>query len=401
MRWPEIKGVRVWKSPSRSLSNLSSAIGRVFFKPRTLKNIPYIVLFAVPETFSFPEDFVVAKFEGLELCYTIKSSSSMELIAVWHDEDHFRVHGDLLLRKLNLEQPIASGLLAQVLRPPESFWAKYSWKEWLIGAAALLGAVSALHVHFADLFDPPEVKVAFTDTAPLDVPANTHFSAQISVLNEDAYASTKITNLEAWTICSTEQTAISPNVTDPPEIAPTQSVTVRLDGESPPYKGAGAPRECGLSVRTVARTGLIPRLVQAPQYFSAQKPVRVWPTRIGWSALSINQASTSRSVTRGVLSQFMLYPGASYSAGAKGYIIVTSAISEDVEISLGGEVDKVGVPIDSQVTPQQLLTRRVDFQTKPLTSFRLYPVSVGLRSRISLPVDRWRDLIAHSEVFVE
>lgn len=352
----------------------------------------------VPDSFTFPEDFRTEEFEGLELCYVLLSpSKSKELVVMWDDEAHCQVHHDSLRRKLSLPQPTAAGFLADIAQPKESLWTRYSWKEWLIGAAALLGAISALHAHFAYVFDAPDVKVAFADTATLDVDEDSAFNVQISVLNDDAYTATEVNAVNAFAKCSDGPTIpVIPNESALPLIAPAQSASLRLDGMSPHHGSFGLPGDCNLVVSVSARTGFL----RGKNSFSASKVLRVWPIGIGWSNLSLADTVERSAPTRFLQAKVTIYPGKSYDQGANGSIYVTSTVDEDVVISMGGKIDKIN-PLSSLPSRDGLVIHTLEFQTKPLDKFRSYPLSIGLTSRTAISLDRWRQLLQQSEFHVQ
>ena len=287
------------------------------------------------------------------------------------------------------------------MQPKENLWTRYNWKELLVGAAAVIAAISFLHSHFADLFDPADAKVIFADMAPVDVNENSAFNSQIFVLNEDTYAATKVTNVEASAKCPDDAINMTPNAANPPVIAPAQQVSIRLDGVAPRHRNSGVFDECDLSVRVSARTGLVPGFVTGPASFSSAKVVRVWPTRISWSELtasSVNRPSTNP--TRYLQAKFTIYPGIGYAAGAKGSITVTSAVSEDVQVMTGREIEKL-VPLPVSPPSQQLLIHKFDFQTRALERFQPLSVSIGLVAKSPISSTRWQEIVKQSEVNVQ
>jgi hypothetical protein len=373
------------------------AVTSVFRKSRTSKSIPYLVSVSMPITFTFPKDFKIDEFDGLELCYVLSTpSKSKELVVMWEDETHYRVHHDSLERCLSLSRPASTGFLADVVQPKESLWTRYSWKEWLLGAAALLGAISVLHAHFADVFDAPDVKLAFADTAALDVDEDGAFNVQMSVLNGDAYTATNVNAVKASAKCPDGTTIpVIPNVSTLPPILPAQSASIRLDGASPHHGSYGLPGDCTLLVSVSARTGYLRR----NDSFSASKTLRIWPIGIGWSSLS------SEPVERSAPMQFLqakliLYPGKPYDQGAKGSFSVKSTVDEDIVISMGRLVEKIN-PLSSLPSRDNLVIHTLEFQTRPLEKFRAYPLLIGLRSRTAISMDRWRQLLQQSEFHVQ
>jgi hypothetical protein len=370
----------------------------VFRKTRAPKSIPYLVIVDVPTSFTFPQDFKIDEFDGLQLCYIVSSPPhSKELVVMWEDEAHYRVHHDALERDLSLPQPRAAGFLAYVVQPKESLWTRYSWKEWLLGTVALLGAFSALHAHFADLFDGPDVRVAFADTATLDVNEDSAFNAQIAVLNEDSYAATKVNAVDAGVKCADGALVpVTPNASTLPLIAPAQSASIRLDGASPHQGSVGRPRECDFVVSVSARTGFL----RGKGLFSSSKLLRVWPIGIGWSKVSLAEAVERSAPTQFLQVTITIYPGKSYDQGAKGSLFVTSIVDENVVISMGGPVDKIN-PLSSRPSLDRRVIHTLEFQTRPLEKFRSYPLSIGLTSRTAISLDRWRQLLQGSEFHIQ
>jgi hypothetical protein len=374
----------------------------VFRKTRVPKSIPYLAILDIPTSFTFPKDFRIDEFKGLQLCYIVSlPPKSKQLIVMWEDEPHYRLYHDSLRNKLSLLSPIAAGFVAEVVQAKETLWTWYSWKELLIGAAAVVAAISFLHSHFADLFDPADAKVVFADMAPVDVNENSAFNSQILVLNEDTYASTKVTNVEASANCPAGAVTVTPNAANPPVIAPAQQVSIRLDGVAPRRRSSGAFDECDLSVRVFARTGIVPGFLTGPGSFSSVKVVRVWPTRISWSGLTVSTTNQSNTnPTRYLQARFTIYPGIGYAAGAKGSIAVTSSVDENVEVTTGREIEKL-IPLPVSPASHQSLIHKFDFQTRSLERFQPLPVSVGLVAKSPISSKRWQEVVQQSEVNVQ
>jgi hypothetical protein len=368
---------------------------------RSTESIPYSAIFSVPFLFELPKDFQIEEFEGLELCYILSSpSKAKELVVVWKDEAHYRVHQDSLRCNLALPSPSYAGFLADIVQPTESFWNRYPLKDWFLVAAALLGALTVLQTHFADLFDSPDVKVVFADTAAVDVNDNAPFSAQISVLNEDAYAQAKVTDIKASAHCPTgANVTLTPNEPNPPIIGPAQQISLRLDGVAP-HRGSNPVEECNLTVNIAARAGKVPGLIWGPKPFSSGKLVRLWPTRVSWSALSsTNALSGNASLGKYLQTEFTIYPGINHPLGATGSISVTSKVDEAVQVSAGRDVEKV-IPLPVSPASGGFVIHKFDFQTRSLDKFQTYRISIGLVSETPINSERWRDIVQRVEVFV-
>ncbi len=277
--------------PCLGNSSFSQAGGGLFksFRNNPLPGptIPYSATFPLCAGFRIPTDFQMARYPGLELVALVcEPSGTKKLVSYWTDESHYRVHVDSLQRDFSLPAPDAAGFLTNLHTRKEHFWKRYSWKEWIVGAAALFGAVSALHNNVADLFDPPNVQVAFVDSSPMDVNSKIAFSSQITILNDSAYASTRISGIAATAKCESDGKSIvfRPDVSTIPLVAAGQSAQLKINGALP---GAtpkpGPPDICSLEVAISAHTGFF----RGTGLAKAAKQVRVWPTQLGWSKLTL------------------------------------------------------------------------------------------------------------------
>jgi hypothetical protein len=95
-----------------------------------------------------------------------------------------------------------------------------------------------------------------------------------------------------------------------------------------------------------------------------------------------------------------IYPGKPYDQGAKGSFSVKSTVDEDIVISMGRLVEKIN-PLSSLPSRDNLVIHTLEFQTRPLEKFRAYPLLIGLRSRTTISMDRWRQLLQQSEFHVQ
>jgi hypothetical protein len=385
--------------PYHPRSHVGRIISGILRKPSASPSIPYLSISRVASTFAVPKDFDLADFEGLEMCCILSpTTSSKELVSMWCDEAHYHLHHASLRHKLALELPTTSGFLSGVVQHKEGLWKRYRWYDWLIGLVALFGALTALHAYFANMFDAPQVNVAFADTAAVDVDEDTGFNVQISLLNEDAYSATKVESVKAFGKCADRaDISLTPNASNLPMIGSAQSASIRLDGMSVHHGSVGPPIDCNLVVSVSARTGFL----RSEGSFSASKMLRVWTTGIGWGNLKLPDPSNGVvERSRSLPARVTIYPGRAYDQGAQGSLQVRSILDENVVISLGRQFDKVN-PLSSLPSRDNEVINAVDFQTRPLDKFRPYVLSFGLTSKSALSADRWREILARSEFHVQ
>ena len=179
--------------PAAKPASISKVLSAVFRKSRASETIPYVASFAVPANFVLPKDFEVSRYQGLKLCLCIAGRAGHErVVCHWQDESHFHAYAHSFQVDLGLPHPDVSGFVTRVQTQKESLWQRYSWKEWVVGVAALFGAFSALHGYFANAFDRPDVDLVFVESSPINVVASAPFSSQMMIVNNSAYTPTRV-----------------------------------------------------------------------------------------------------------------------------------------------------------------------------------------------------------------
>jgi hypothetical protein len=91
-----------------------------------------------------------------------------------------------------------------------------------------------------------------------------------------------------------------------------------------------------------------------------------------------------------------IYSGIIASRGATGSATVSSLISENVQITVQDQTEKLP---DSP--PGNSVTRKVRFRTPPLDRFKEHPITVTLESKKPLNGNRWKAILERVEVAVE
>jgi hypothetical protein len=391
--------VSVVGQPAARPASISKALSAVFRKSRASETIPYVASFAVPANFVLPRDFEISRYQGLKLCLCIASRAGHErVVCHWQDESHFHAYAHSFQLDLGLSQPEISGFVTRVQTQKERFWQRYSWKEWVVGAAALFGAFSALHGYFANAFDRPDVDLAFVESSPIDVAASAHFSSQIMIVNNSAYTPTRIEVTKAFALPKAGGSPVSlhPSFVKLPLIPAGQSAPLQVDGLAPETAQKRGPLEAyNLEITVSARTGFFWG-ASAAKCLSPRE-LRVWFPEIGWSDLKPAAVPNTDQPSDFFRATMVIYPGHGYKGGASGYVIVSSAPDEDVTVQVIGEKEEELPPSP----PGASVTHKVNFRTGALEQFQQYPLFVTLESRKKISRQRWNELLRQVEIYAE
>jgi len=379
--------VSVVEQPAAKAASASKVLPPVLGKSRTPEAIPYVATFAVSPGFDLPKGFEMSRYQGLKLCFRITDPAGQEkLVCHWEDESHFLAHARSFQFELGLPQPDVAGFVTRVKTQEERFWRKYSWKEWVVGAAALFGAFSALHGYFANAFDRPDVDVVFVDSRPINVVAFAPFNTEMTIVNKSAYTPTRVEVAKAFALPVTGGNSVSlqPNLQKLPLIPAGQSALLQVDGLAPETtQRHGPPDSYNLELTVSARTGFFWGAREAKNL--RVRELRVWPSGIGWGKPRPIAIADARQPVDFIRASVSIYPGRGYPGGVDGYVIVSSAADEDVVVRVIADRTEELPPSP----PGDSVTHKVNFHTGALEKFLPYPLAVTLESKRNLTRKRW------------
>jgi hypothetical protein len=358
-----------------------------------------VASFAVPANFVLPKDFEISRYQGLKLCLCIAGRAGHErVVCHWQDESHFHANSHSFQVDLGLSHPEVSGFVTRVQTQKERFWQRYSWKEWVVGAAALFGAFSVLHGYFANAFDRPDVDLVFVESSPINVVASAPFSSQMTIVNDSAYTPTRVEVTKALALPKAGGSSVSlhPSLVKLPLIPAGQSAPLQVDGLAPETaQKRGPPDAYNLEITVSARTGFFWG-ASAAKCLSPRE-LRVWFPEIGWSKLKPTAAPDTDQPSDFLRATMFIYPGRAYKGGASGYVIVSSASDENVTVQVIGEKEEELPPSP----PGDSVTHKVNFHTGALEQFQPYPLVVTLESKKKISRQRWNELLQQVEIYAE
>jgi hypothetical protein len=370
-------------------SRLAKTVVRAFRRHISSPSIPYVATFTVSAGFRLSPDFAVKRYPGLKVCHIVRGpAGSDKLFAYWDDQRHFDLHKAGFAGDNCLPSPETAGAIADLHLPRESFLRWLVSKDWILGAAALVAAVTLLHGSVASLVDPPDAQVTFGDLAPIDVASGQPINVPVSVLNQSAYAPARILNVESQANSGDRARPIPliPDLSNVPLIAAGQTTKVQVSGTAPVVADHLPRQDYEIGVAVTVRTGYLRgRGVARPP-----APLRlfVWPGDVGWGIFGRVGQATSASLCRFTVD---LYTGRPYEKGWDGQVKVKSLPTEVTHLRFNEELKTEELPV-SPPNKNGEVTRVVYFHTPALEKFKAYKFAVTLESPVQLAPGRWEQL---------
>jgi hypothetical protein len=269
-------------------------------------------------TFQFPDDFKANKFPGLVFCGVIRNSESSQVQSCWKNRSCCDTYEPLFRAELSLSEPNWAGAVAQFETPQRPWWRRHSISlgKFLLGLAALFGALSAVRDHFADLLAPPDVALYIAESAPVEYAAGSRLALPVKILNLERFGRATV-NLNGALL----RLKANPSVTVPlqfdtpgvPQLAPGQAVEAHLLGEAPTVQPGVDPQDYELELTVRATGGLFlgSRLVPFKK-----RTFKVWSS-LAWKVTL--QVPTQNQQVAYV--DVAIYPGRPFS-GARGYVLL-------------------------------------------------------------------------------
>jgi hypothetical protein len=347
--------------------------------------VPYTVTFPVDKSFQLPADFPFADYPGLNLLHTVNGDDHI-LISYWRSRDYYEANGGKIRNALNLSCAEHAGLVSDVKAPKKRFWAKWSAKDIIVGAAGVVSAFAVLNVFFANAFAPPDLQVAFAEVQPVDVTPGMPVTVTSTVLN-GSLAESRILEISGEAKRPGEKTALrlNPDLSSYPSLAAGQSVTFKLSCIAPPRKTViGPPEILDMTMRVSAKAGHL----QGKASFSSAsaRQMQIWSPRLGWGKPSLNGDNQSPKFKHLTAT---IYLGKSYPQGVNGTVDVTSLPNEIDTLHVR---DQTGDVYQSPVT--STVTRTVDFHTPALERFVKYAISIDILATKELAPSRWNEIVS-------
>ena len=135
----------------------------------------FVKKYTVDCSFSFPKDFSFSE-NGILFAESIKNGEITSLFLYWSSEHRADVLEAKVKASLHFEAGEVVGSIVQVATPQKSTWLENppKWGRWVITAAAIFGALSAIQTYFTTLFGRPHVVIFASDRAS----SNFHFGYQ-------------------------------------------------------------------------------------------------------------------------------------------------------------------------------------------------------------------------------
>ena len=162
----------------------------------------YKTEFPVAEDYVLPEDLEVGKIGGLVLAYVCRpvgaapsGKSASRVVTYWRSRELFVVNRGSFFRACSLEAPPAegAGLLSDVKTTRISFFKRFPVYALVLGVAAFVGALEAIHNRYGLFFGSPDAHVIFDKALPIHLLENKKGRISVLVHNQSRVVGAEVT----------------------------------------------------------------------------------------------------------------------------------------------------------------------------------------------------------------
>jgi hypothetical protein len=150
--------------------------------PAGASAMPYFAVYELAGAATAPH---LEDFAGLELVHRIQTESppAERLVTYWRSRDHWSAQDEKLRRALAASEPVLSGSACDAAARPKPFWRRLHLQTWVLGFAALLGALDAIGNHYEWLFSRPLISLTVKEPLGPGPIAGRSFGATVMVSN--------------------------------------------------------------------------------------------------------------------------------------------------------------------------------------------------------------------------
>jgi hypothetical protein len=148
-------------------------------KQRESCQTAYVKQYEASSDFTFPEEFDLSA-HNILLSESIRTGSATTVLLYWISKARSQAQEPVVAKILGLRNGQVVGEVIQVLAPRMPKWTEnpVKWGNWIVGAAALFGALTVIRDNFTELFARPNVVIFAANSAvknfhvgdPLDIP---------------------------------------------------------------------------------------------------------------------------------------------------------------------------------------------------------------------------------------
>lgn len=365
------------------LNRRRGEIARLVRKLKASTAVPYYYAHSVPPGFVSPEDFEATRDKGLIAWHRVSEGDTSRIISYWQDQQHCNLNRAWFEGALGMTGSKGWGGSAGDIHGNEPTWRPSSLKEFLLVAAALAGAFTAIwdagDKYLLPLWTTPSSEVSFA--APRENLSEGE-DRRISITARNATqfvpaylsASAKLVEGGAFQSVQLDQQYGQ-------WVAPGADETLTATLRAPKLSSANSiPADYRLSVSVDARAWRFGR-VKTSQ--SGELPVRVWPTSFGWTRQlrPIPQDNPKFLSASGTL-----YSGKAFPNGLLG--IVTMVVPESVDLYIDALQPFRVIRELNSPPADSMKTVLMYFVSPPLEEYTEYPFQLTIRAAEPLQKER-------------
>jgi hypothetical protein len=383
---------------AKVLSWLDKKRGAIFrLLVRKLKGdpaVPYCYFYSVPTTFIPPADAKVGAEAGLLAWHAVQAPTETRIISYWLDEQRYRFNRIRFEQTLGISAVVGWGGATGDIHGNEPTWWPSSFKEFLVAAAAVVGActviwggVDGLFRGLRPLWITPNAEISFAITKA-DLAAGEKTDLVINVKNTTEFVPAFLT--VSAKLPSADDGSVQLNKLSGQWLDSDAPETLHATLQAPNSDALSVPMDFKLSVSVHARTWKYGHAITEPP---VELPVRVWPHSYSWTRRLSPIAQSNPNLYSAV---GFLYPERAFPNGLQGKImLVVPAVSKFFVDFLEPFRMKQQVPSPSAGSSKTIL---VLFESPPLEGRKDYQFQLTIRSGQALP-DGWTDIEKSMQVF--
>jgi hypothetical protein len=359
-------------------------------KQRDTCQTAYVKQYEASPDFTFPEEFDLSA-HNILLSESIRTGNVTTVLLYWISKARSQAQEPAVAKILGLRNGQVVGEVIQVLAPRMPKWTENpaKWGNWIVGTAALFGALTVIRDNFTELFARPNVVIFAANSTvknfhvgdTLDIPLVVRNQARLGQVE----VSLKDVHLQPSDGSGSSNT-LKFDISQVPQLQAGQNTDLHVIGMSPPLRSM-KPQSYSIEVQAEAKEGLL-MPARKPDY----RPftITIWPDQ----STDIQAKKISPTVAR---IEMALTTGVGASSGLHGQLIFTSAIPpENGGIALMSGATSTGVPM--VVTGSAGSVAKIQFQTGPIQPFHRYLYAVQIAFPHPLTAAEWNSLCSSMKV---
>jgi hypothetical protein len=344
---------------------------------------------------------VTKSYQGLLSVHQVATDGALNVTLYWTSKDHYCANRDMLLGVLPCREISYEGYLASIQAKSQD-WTEATWKEWLIAASAVWGALTALGALFPVLFALPEADYQIR-IAKRDFFQGARIELQATVRNTDRSAALEIKDPAVWLSADGEprvDLAVSPKVIK--KLDAGNKFDLDVSGFAPAGGPTGTKRPGYLTPKTYqlqATAKVTAGLIWSwrPSITTAQPvDLKIWRNVLSWDLPHLAESATPRTIAAFT---GQLYSGSSLPKGAQGSITILPIRKEVPIRQIQLKCNPVACASEPVKSADDGSAYVAQVSTDSLAEFQTVQYQITVVSLQELAPQEWKEMTGKIKVF--